>query len=302
MKRTLIILVSILAVVYIALTVLGSRGEYSAEKAIFRINKKFTKIKDDPLATPEAKYKEVIEDYKSYMKKYQDSRLAPFAHILIGRTYVLKGDHDLARETFERVIQQYGDDKPSLAAQALLEIAASYSNQENVGAIVKTYERLKRDYPATEQGLAAPLTLAKIQASNNPVAAPEIFAGTIAYYRSLQSKDPKSVIGFKALNLVAASYMTQQKWREAANTYGELLLEYPQPEYLTVTTANLYLRTINTLALSELKDYDLAIKIYADFIQKYPQHPLTPLMDKLLQGGKELKQKELQSAAATTDQ
>src|SRR5688572_29257206 len=98
MKRTLVVLLSILIGLYIVLSLVGGK-EYAADKAMYGINKKYSLIQQDPLAAPEGRFQEVIEDYKKFIKKYPSSNLTPAAHILIGKTYLLKNDYEMARST-----------------------------------------------------------------------------------------------------------------------------------------------------------------------------------------------------------
>jgi len=278
--------------VFIVLSVLGTKGDYAAEKAIHMVNRKYAKIQQDTLATPEAEFMAVIEGYKSFLKKYPDSRLVPFAHILIGRTFAYKKDFNSARDTFERISQQYAKDRPVVAAQAIIEIAAVYALEEDTVGILKSYERLQRDFSTTEQGLKAPITYARISAKRDPLGALRYFDNAIAHYRFVMQNNPKTVIEFKALNYIASCYMTQHKYVEARDIYTELLLTYAESEYLSAPVASLYLKTINTLSIVEMGDFDKPVAIYEQFMAKYPQHPLNNLLKTMIQGINELKKRQ----------
>ena len=297
MKRTLLILIGILVGVFILLTALDMKGEYAAEKAIHKINKKFAKIKDDPLATPEARYAEVIGNYKKFIERFPDSRVTPFAHILIGRTYLLKKDYAMARSTFERVVQQY-DDTPNLAAQGLLEMATTYSEEKDVSGVIRVYSKIMTDYPLTEQGLKAPLTLARIQSSESSSEQREaVYANTISHYRTLAQQHVQTPIGFKALHYVAVCQLDQQHWAAAVSAYSDILFSYSQPQYLNGVLAEIILRSINTISVGRLNDFDTPVRIYNQFIQQYPDHPLVPNLKLMIQGLENLKNQQMKKAA-----
>mgnify|MGYP007077430544 CR=1 FL=1 len=69
MKKTLILLLATLLGVFLILSVLGKKGIYGEEKAIHKVSQRFMKVKEDPLATPEAEFIEVVEGFKSFLKK-----------------------------------------------------------------------------------------------------------------------------------------------------------------------------------------------------------------------------------------
>jgi TolA-binding protein len=286
----------ILVGLFIILSVLGRKGEYVAEKAMYRINKKFAKIQKDPLATPEAEFNEVIEGYKAFLENFPQSRLAPFAHILIGRTFILKKDFEMARSTFERITQQYAD-KPALAAQAVLEIATTYSSENNNEGLVKSFERLKRDYPLTEQGLKAPFTLAQLESTRPGVTPQQAFEKAIHYYRGLIVEHPHSEVSFKALFYIGSVHLYMKNWQPAVNVYSEILLTYTEEPFLTPTTLSILLKTINTVCVVQLNDFDHPIKVYSQFVTKYPDNPATPVIDRMIQGLKDLKAKNIEEQA-----
>ena len=51
--------------------------------------------------------------------------------------------------------------------------------------------------------------------------------------------------------------------------------------------------TINTLSIIQMKDYDLPIKIYQDFINVNPNHPFNGQIQKLIDDIKLLKEKNI---------
>ena len=291
MKKALGIFALVLAGVYIIFSSLGQKSEYSAERSLWQTNQKFHYVTESPNTTPERTFQEIIQQYENFIKEFPQSKLVPTAEVFLGRVYLVRGEHVKAREQWERVVQSYAQN-PDICVQAVSDIGRSYAKEQDWDNVFKTYQRILHDYPLTEPGLETPLLIAQLYVNQKNIGkAQNAFQEAIDYYKSLSQKYPQSAVEYAALQLLANCYMAQDKFEEGVKTLGEILLKYPQPQYLTTQRAESLLKSINTISRDELKDFDSAIAIYSEFMQKYPQHPLSKFLAGIIQELKELKAK-----------
>lgn len=291
MKKTILSLIASLIIVFLALSILGSKSDYIAERSLWKINKEFTKVTKDPKTTPKLKFEEILTKYEKFIKKYPNSKLTPMAHIYIGRTYVFMKEYDKARDKFENTLKAY-QDKSNFGVQILAEIGRTYSIENDLDNVIKNYDRILELYPLTELGLKTPLLIANYYAQNEkPLEAVKAFKDAIIYYKKLISENPNTIVEYKTLSFIAASYMAQKKWDEAINIYAEILMKFPNPQILAPKNLMYLTQSINTISVVQLKDFDKPIKIYEEFITKYEGHPANEPLKKIIKNLKELKEK-----------
>jgi len=295
MKKTLQICVVILVGIFVLLTVLDYKGEYASQKELWKINKYFVEIAQDPNAAPSASFDKAAAQFNSYLKKFPNSSSTPIAHILLGRAHLLKKDYNKAREIYEEIVVKYKD-RPEIAVQAVAEIGRSYADQGDIDGVMRVYDRIVADFPLTDLGLRTPLLKAKYYFDHNELQkASEAFSSAIVYYKQLIVKHPDSDIEYSALRLIASCYLAQERWEEAINVFSEMLLDFADPRYLNAQRAQTALNTINTISIVKLENYDLPIGIYQKFITKYPEHPITPTLEGMIKSFEVLKQKNVQA-------
>lgn len=66
-------------------------------------------------------------------------------------------------------------------------------------------------------------------------------------------------------------------------------MKFPDPQILTPQVMENIVKSINAISMTSLKDFDRPIKIYSDFIEKYPNHPYTPTLKIIIEKFKILK-------------
>ena len=75
-----------------------------------------------------------------------------------------------------------------------------------------------------------------------------------------------------------------------------MLVKYPQTGYLTPQRAEIIVKTINTVTINELDDNTVALKIYKEFLEKYPDHPLVKFLRKTINDWDNAKRTKANSA------
>lgn len=273
MKKTLIIFAGILLGTFIVFSLLDT-SEYALEKRIWRVQKQYDQMAKDPKVVPDQEFEDMIFQYRNIVTQYPKSSLAPQVHLQIGRTYILRQDYTKAREAFQEVVETYPG-RLSVGAEALSSIGNTYEIQGEVAMAVQTYRRVSEEYTKTELGLNMPLYIANYYLRlNKPTESATALQNAVNFYKKISRENPQSPLEFNSLRLLVTAYFAQEQWNDGVNVLSRLLLEYPSREYLTLERANLIIKAINTVAVTQLKDYDIPINIYQTFIARNPDHPL----------------------------
>ena len=94
MKKAVITLIFILITVYVALSVLGSGGEYAAEKLFYRAMKMNGKIMANPDVVPPKQAEYIENNLKKLLAKYPKTEVAKTADITLVEFYIFNKKYD----------------------------------------------------------------------------------------------------------------------------------------------------------------------------------------------------------------
>lgn len=298
MKKTIIIYVGILAGLFVILSLLGRNSEYAIEQKTWKVQRQYFDILKDPKVIPEQTFLDVIRDYEKIIRRYPESKLTQGLRLLVAQVYFLKKDYESAHKKLNETIKLFPNNK-ELQAEALGAIGRIYETQENWPQAKKTYDRLMADYPLTQAGLGVPIYVANyFKQKNDYQKTVEAYDRAIAHYSSLAAQNPDSAAEYSALRYLSNCYLDQKRWREGVETLGKVLAKYAKAEYMNVQTADIIIKTINTVSVYQLKDYDLPIRIYQNIIEENPNHPLKDYFQKMADALASLKAKSVQVAPA----
>ena len=289
MKKILIILSSILVGIFVILSLLDRNGEYNAEKMIWKTNQKFFELTKDPNSIPDKIFLQLDKEYELIANRFPNSPLAKKAYVSIARMYLVKKDYQTVRNKVQIIFEKYPKDT-AMCAEATSLIGKSYELSGDWPNALRVYNDLMQKYPTTEIGLNVPLYIANYYQTNKSAAnAQQAYDTAIVYYKKIASDYSNSVIEFKSLGLLANCYFFKKMWREGVVTLGDLLIKYPSGEFLSFHEIDLLLKTMNTISVTQLKDYALPIQIYQNFITQHPKHDLNKLLKKIIQALTKLK-------------
>ena len=101
-------------------------------------------------------------------------------------------------------------------------------------------------------------------------------------------------MGFNALRYLSNCYLEQDQWNEAIGTLGSILEIYASSGHLTVKSADMMVKTINIISAYQLKDYDVAIRLYQGILDRNPEQPLRDYLKKVVDAFNQLKEKGVQ--------
>jgi len=290
MKKTLMTFGALLAVIFVVLSVLDNT-DYALEKKLWRVHKQFNQAAADPQAVPSRKFDSIVSQYQKLVDKYPHSRLTARIHMQAGMTYLLKKDDAKAMETFQDILRLYPKDKV-IGSVALLNIGNIYERQEEGNKALEIYNKIIDDYLLTTVGLNMPLYIANYHLRNNEKEKGErAIDRAISIYKKVAEEYDQEAFGFDASRFLVTCYYAKEDWREAVNTLGGILLEYAKSKFMNPQRALLLVKSINTVSITKVKDYDLPRKIYLQFISENPNHPFNKVLEGMLDSFNQLEEK-----------
>ena len=299
MKKLLFIYIGILTGVFVLFSLLSLNSDYAIEQMAWKVQKEYMDILKDPKVIPEQTFDEVVNGYQKIIKRYPDSRLTQGIRMLLGHVYYLKKDYETSRTKFNEVIKLYPDNK-ELQAEALGAVGRTYEAQDNWPGARKTYDRIVANYTLTRTGLGIPIYIANhYKEINDYQKTMDAYDRAITHYNTLVAQNPGSGVEYTALRYLSNCYLDQKRWREAVETLGKIADKYGRPEYMNIRTLDTIVKTINTVSVYQLKDYDLPLHIYQDIIKKTPNHPLGGYFQKMIEALSTLKAKSVQVSPAS---
>ncbi len=290
MNKVLLILTGILAGLYVVLSLLDMKGEYAVEQILWKADKRLAECARSPEVIPDKVFEQIAAQYQKVIKNYPKSTLVPTAHVFLGRVYIVKKDYDTARQKLNEAIAKFPGNA-AVGADALAMIGSSYEVQGNWTEALNAYNKLRQEYPLTDFGLNIPFYVAAYYEKNGHAQnAQNALDEAIGYYLKLSTENPNSTTGLKSLKLLSNCYIAQKNWVEAVNVLAKIIAQYPTPE-IAVSAID----TINAIAVSQLKDYDMAIGIYRRLVDSNPNHPLGKMLKKTIEALEERKNKKAAS-------
>ena len=277
----------ILGAVWGILSLLDPRSDYIAEKILWQATQRLSFASKNPEAVPDRDFEQIAAQYQKVIKDFPNSRLVPSAYFFLGNLYSVKKDYETARGMLGEICPKYPGNA-SLCSEASANIAKTFELEGNWSEALKVYQGIEKAYPLSDLGLTIPLYIANYYARySHTVNAQEAFAEAAAHYRKLSAEHPNSEVELKALKLLSGCYLVQKNWKEATAALAEILNKYPNSQLVVPTS-----QAIDSITLTESKDFDAAITIYRDFIAKNPKHPLEKHFQETIQTFEKLKSKK----------
>ncbi|MCR4337397.1 MAG: tetratricopeptide repeat protein [Candidatus Omnitrophica bacterium] len=281
MKKFLLTLIGIILGLFVLLSLLD-KSNYKIEKKIWKVQKEFYVISKDPKVVPAAKFEEVAKSYRKIAEKYPKSSLTPRIYLHIGMVYAVQKNFPKARAAFEEAIKRYPDNAP-LVAEALFSIGLTHDQEKHPDQVLKVYDQIIKSYPLTKVGFKAPLYkanyLMRIQRTQE---GQQALNEAVNFYKNIAQEHPKTPLEFISLRFLFTTYMAQKDWANVITTLERLLLNFSSPQYLDGRRAEILVKSINTISVSQLKDYKRPVGIYKKFIAQYPEHPLSGDLKKVI--------------------
>jgi len=291
MKRVVVIYLIILLGLFGIFLALDQKSDYIVEKKIWKVYKSQIEVAKDPNVVPVRNFERVIDEYRSIIAKYPDSRLTPALHVRIGEIYALRKNYEEARTIFLGLYKLYPDNK-ELLAEAMFQAGKTYEVVDNWPEAYKVYESVIEKFALTDMGLSTPIYVANYYRNQNDfqgsMGAYEI---AINHYKGIASAYENRSVGMRAMRHLANCYLDQNRWIEAIDTLGTTIEKYSTSNHLTVKDVDMIIKTINITAAYQLKDYDIAISLYQGIIARNTGHPLNSYLTRVIDAFDQLKER-----------
>lgn len=204
--------------------------------------------------------------------KHPEHEIAPQARFEMARMLFAQNQNEAARQTLKQVIAA-SKTNPNLAARAHEEIAMSYEREGQWNFALNEYRWLAKQYEIFPSALKSHLRIAEYYMQRNEAAlAAKAFSEAVAFYQGLITKYPRSMLAALAQEHIANCFMAQQRWDEAAAAAAgvENILDNTVGKVSTsLLLGNIYESSGQT---------QRAVKVYNEFMQQYPQHPLLDVL------------------------
>jgi len=286
MYKLILILAGVLIIIYVLLSALSFKDNYCAERELWGINRNLIFIASRPESTTDYTINQLAHHYQDFTKKYKGSVYAESAQLMMGNLYSLRKNYSQARLEFQKAI---GSDQ-ELSAQAEFAIAKTYELEGLWYRALLEYKNIIQNYPKTSSGFSTPiyLTTHRVLSGDQKTYTDKAYADALVFYQKMAVNNPKSIIDYNSLRMIAICQLNLKDWSGTVTTMREILLDYPVDKAIQEAVG-----AINLLCVTKLHDYDMAINIYQQFIQKYPDHSVNPILKKMIKDLQLLKSKKL---------
>ena len=297
MKKTLLVLVGLLVAVYVVLTLVDTKSEYLLEKKLWRIQKDFVAIAQDPKAAPDNQYKEAIAKYRALIQKYPKARLTPQMYFQIGRLEEMRKNFDGARAVFKEASEAFKDNS-SIVSDAMYRVGLSFEQEGKINDAIAIYREIGRVFSRTQIGFSMPIYIASIyRRLGDPVRQNQALAEAEAVYRKILSEtEDGSASQLEVLRALTTALLGQQKWSEAYQILERTLFSFARSKYLRPQAAGGIVRTLSVVGAGQLNDMPRVMKTLETFKEQNPGHPLNAYLEQIKASLQQMKQEEKKAA------
>jgi tetratricopeptide (TPR) repeat protein len=185
-------------------------------------------------------------------------------------------------EAARTLLQQVIAGKPEqagLCAAAQWLIAAAYEAQGQWDRAIVEYRWISDKYPATPQGLSVPLHVADYyRKRGQDKLVDQALQQAVKHFQELVKKYPKTVLAGMAQEYIIYCLAFLKEWDMAIEAAGNLKQIYPGTR--SDISSMLFLAQI----YENIDQGDEARKVYARFIESYPEHPMVSQVKEKIAG------------------
>jgi tetratricopeptide (TPR) repeat protein len=278
MKKIIIIFIVILIAVYLALSVLGAKDEYPAERLFYRALKTNEKILINPDVAPPKMLTAVEKDLKTVLTKFPDSRTAKAAHLSLAEFYIINKRYNDALSTLDDIIVAEGQDIAMLSKAHFFK-GSIYEKQGRWDKALEEYAILRDEYTDTSLGVQVPLYIGRYYMGKGEEAeAKAAYMEAIGFYENLERNNKGSLLGYTAATLLREAHISIGDYEQAGrviedtiNNYSSDLVFAQQMPYVEVIFVN------------ALKRPEKAVEIYKKVRQKAKDEKLIEILDKKIE-------------------
>ncbi len=292
MKKIWAVYAGILISVFVVFSLCDLKSDYLAERQVWRIDQKLQKYAREPQVIPRFSYEQLISSYRRVIKQFPESYLCPKIYTQIAGAHFLKKDYEAARAEYQVILEKYPQNT-ELLTRTQFNIAKTYEAAGQWSQALRVYDSLKKDHEQTIVGMSVPLYLADhYQRQGEGQLFLQAAQEAVEQYQSLIARFPDSAVEFNASQFLSDVYVLQKRWTEGVEARGKILLKFIKTTLLNQQSAAVIIQRINNICLEESQDFGPAIKIYRQFIEQNPQHPLAGSLKQVVFDMERLQEKQ----------
>lgn len=278
MKKLLLLMVVILAAVYASLAMLGSGGEYAAEKLFYHTMKNASRISLNPDAAPPAQLASVENDLLRLIAKYPGTRVSKLGHVALVEFYIANKRYDEARKVADTISKTYEKDTDILSTVQFLR-GTMYQKEGKWDKALAEFRILNKKYPATQLGMEIPIYIGKYYESTGSYQkADEAYKEAAAFYSKMQEEYSGKVLGYTASLFLIQTYINLEDYGSAGNALDTTLHTYVS----RISIVQL-MPLVDRIYVQNLNDPAKAIETYKYMITKANNSRLRKFLTKKIE-------------------
>lgn len=227
MKKIMLVLILVLVLTGLALSILGSGGEYAAERLLYRALKNNQKILINPEVAPATMLASIENDLQGILKKYPKSETAKQAYIKLAEFYIANKKYDKAIAILNVIMELYDKNQAVLSTAQFLK-GATYEKQGEWDSALREYVTLRNKFPTTQLGLQVPIYIGRYYVRRGKQAeAEEAYKEAVTFYEKLEGDNSGEMLGYAASMLLLQTYLNLKNHEEAGRVVKETIYNYP---------------------------------------------------------------------------
>lgn len=274
MKKTIFFLIVILAVIYAILSVLGSGGEYAAERLLYRAVRTGDKIAANPDVVPPSMAASVETDLKTVLERYPGTNTAKRAHIALAEFYTFNKKYDKALSVLDDIIKTNDSDRTFLSEACFLK-GNVYEKQNRWGKALTEYKILRDKYSDTSPGFQIPVYIGdRYNREGNEIEAAKAYNEAVVFYETIEKQNKGKELGYLASTFLVQTHMKLKKYKEAGGVIEDMINNYPSE--LTYLQC---LPNVEFIFVKTLQNQGKAIEIYKKVREKTSDVRLRDFLD-----------------------
>jgi len=275
MKKIVTGFVIVILIVFVVLSVLGSGGEYDAEKMLYWALRDGQKINVNPDVAPPRLVRAVEDKLRAISLKYPKTATGKSSYMRLAEFYILLKKYDKAFETIDAVMKKYPTDKATMSMAQFLR-GVIYERQDNWNKALDEFTILRNKYADTPIGLEIPMYIARHHESlEEKDDARMAYAEAAAYYEKLENQYQGKMLGYAASGFMIQALLNNKDYARAGSAVEGIINKYPAN-----FTLNRYLPYIEHIYVRELKQPAKAIEIYSKLREKSKDKQFNEVLDK----------------------
>ncbi|VAX35791.1 hypothetical protein MNBD_UNCLBAC01-318 [hydrothermal vent metagenome] len=225
------------------------------------------------------KFEEIIQEFSDHPDIIENAMLRIVTTFTQERTVV--GGYMRQKKIKEDFEELY--DESLFNRQTIKKMITTRYKEENFKGILDIYQRALKNHPTTSLGLKAPLLIARLYYDQDQMKeAKKFLKKAIQYYPKFSQQHKNTIIDLQSQELLVTGYLAQKKFPLAVETLGNILIQFAEAPFLTLTKGMAVVKTINMISIDKINDPTLPITIYQKFILTYPKHNFVDFFEKVI--------------------